>query len=441
MTANPRYDARTVLDRLPPLSDFFTRDENPPQRIGSAWFAFCPFHSEKTRSCQVNDDKGKFHCYGCGAHGDVMDYWQHTRHHNFQEALAALASIAGVAPGEWTPRRTTSAPRPAPVEAPVVPLSSSGLEKWTGACAQLAASPTEISRIAAWRGIDPEVVAWAARSGLMGTYSYFSHPREAFLVEGIGESGRIPVSVHVRLAPGSPGNADSKKASWRYDPPGVGSWPFMVGDPATSEHIFILEGQWDVLALISIMGWHHRWPSKVAAFGLRGATSISRLLRHTINPHAYIFTFCDADAAGEKWYDPGGFMDQLAARTNPNRVHGFCPSEDGADFNDLVKSGLIDRNLIISHIRPKLPQPRMASVIPAFTTWCRAAKRHAEDPAVRNGASYVAADKARPGARKPFAVWQKHWSRQSLPDHLMASLLATWEAYEADRRRILSSIQ
>lgn len=275
----------------------------------------------------------------------------------------------------------------------------------------------------------------------MGMYSYFSEPREAFLVEGIGETGKIPVSVHVRLGPGTQGN-DGKKASWRYDPPGVGSWPFLIGELGTASHIFGLEGQWDALALVSIMGWHRSWPDTVAVFGLRGATSGSRLLRHAINPDAYIFAFSDADAAGDKWFEPGAFMDQLGEKlAHSRRLHAFRPCESGSDFNDMVKSGALDRDTLLSYIRPKLPQRRHASAVPAFTVWCRAAAKHAEDPAVRSGADLVAKDKEHPGARKPLRVWQKHWSRQCLSDHTMVCLMATWEAYQADRLRILSSMK
>jgi hypothetical protein len=407
--------------------------------VGTAWFVLCPFHSEKTRSCQVIDDRGKYHCYGCGAHGDIMDYWRHTRGHSFQEAIAALASIAGVVPGEWTPR-PASLSRPKPEEKRLEPIPPATLTKWHAACATLAESPAEIARIAEWRGIRPQVIEWAARSGLMGSYPYFSQPREAFLVEGVTDAGLIPVSVHVRLGPGTPGN-DGRKASWRYDPPGVGSWPFIVGDLSTAAHIFGLEGQWDVLALISIMGWESRWPGNVAAFGLRGATSGSRLFRHTINPHAFIFAFSDADAAGEKWFEPGAFMDQLGEKlAHPDRLHAFTPCKSGSDFNDMVKSGELDRDTLISYIQPTLPQRRQA-IVPAFTTWCRAAAKHAEDPAVRAGAAHVSTDKARPGARRPLRVWQKHWSRIAVGDHLMVCLLAAWSAYRADIDRILSSIK
>ncbi|NWP89527.1 DNA primase, partial [Escherichia coli] len=40
------------------------------QKAGREFRACCPFHNEKTPSFYVNDDKGFYHCFGCGAHGD-----------------------------------------------------------------------------------------------------------------------------------------------------------------------------------------------------------------------------------------------------------------------------------------------------------------------------------------------------------------------------------
>ena len=41
---------------------------------GREYSALCPFHNEKTPSFTVSEDKGFFHCFGCGAHGDVIAF-------------------------------------------------------------------------------------------------------------------------------------------------------------------------------------------------------------------------------------------------------------------------------------------------------------------------------------------------------------------------------
>jgi hypothetical protein len=49
----------------------------------------CPFHGEKTPSFYVWPDH--YHCFGCGAHGDSVDFIMHTRHLSFREAVAWLS--------------------------------------------------------------------------------------------------------------------------------------------------------------------------------------------------------------------------------------------------------------------------------------------------------------------------------------------------------------
>ena len=63
---------------------------------GREYAALCPFHSEKTPSFKVNPDKGFYHCFGCGAHGDAVDYLRQTQNMTFAEAIESLASEAGL---------------------------------------------------------------------------------------------------------------------------------------------------------------------------------------------------------------------------------------------------------------------------------------------------------------------------------------------------------
>lgn len=65
-------------------------------RAGREYKAPCPFHNEKSPSFYVNDQKGFFHCFGCGAHGDIIGFVM--RHDNlaFPEAVEALAGEAGM---------------------------------------------------------------------------------------------------------------------------------------------------------------------------------------------------------------------------------------------------------------------------------------------------------------------------------------------------------
>src|SRR5215470_953522 len=65
-------------------------------RAGREWKACCPFHNEKTPSFTVNDDKGFYHCFGCGAHGDAIRFLTDHRGMQFMDAVKELAAKAGM---------------------------------------------------------------------------------------------------------------------------------------------------------------------------------------------------------------------------------------------------------------------------------------------------------------------------------------------------------
>jgi DNA primase len=65
-------------------------------RKGREHSGLCPFHNEKTPSFTVNDDKGFFHCFGCGAHGDVIGFAMRIDNLTFPEAVERLAGEAGL---------------------------------------------------------------------------------------------------------------------------------------------------------------------------------------------------------------------------------------------------------------------------------------------------------------------------------------------------------
>ncbi len=65
-------------------------------RAGREFKACCPFHNEKSPSFTINDDKQFYHCFGCGAHGDVIGFVMQYSNLSFMEALEQLAAEAGL---------------------------------------------------------------------------------------------------------------------------------------------------------------------------------------------------------------------------------------------------------------------------------------------------------------------------------------------------------
>ncbi len=66
------------------------------KRAGNSFKGLCPFHTEKTPSFHVRADVGRFHCFGCQASGDVLEFLQRIENLSFMEALQRLADQAGV---------------------------------------------------------------------------------------------------------------------------------------------------------------------------------------------------------------------------------------------------------------------------------------------------------------------------------------------------------
>lgn len=64
---------------------------------GREHIGLCPFHNEKSPSFTVNEDKGFFHCFGCGAHGDAIGFVMRSEGLSFLEAVERLAQEAGLA--------------------------------------------------------------------------------------------------------------------------------------------------------------------------------------------------------------------------------------------------------------------------------------------------------------------------------------------------------
>ncbi|WP_144185731.1 DNA primase [Elioraea rosea] len=81
------------------------------RRVGRDLKGLCPFHAEKTPSFHVREDKGFYHCFGCGAHGDAIRFVMNTENLGFLDAVEKLASEAGLAVPKPTPEAAAAAAR------------------------------------------------------------------------------------------------------------------------------------------------------------------------------------------------------------------------------------------------------------------------------------------------------------------------------------------
>lgn len=106
MTIPPRF-LDELRNRLT-LSDMIGR-RIKVTRAGREFKACCPFHKEKTPSFTINDDKQFYHCFGCGAHGDVIGFYMQHDNLSFIDAVEMLSAEAGLQMPQSTPEEIEKA--------------------------------------------------------------------------------------------------------------------------------------------------------------------------------------------------------------------------------------------------------------------------------------------------------------------------------------------
>ena len=78
------------------LSDIISKKISLKKKGENRFLALCPFHNEKTPSFNVQDDKGFYHCFGCGKHGDIFNFVMEFDNLEFKEAMKFLSEQAGI---------------------------------------------------------------------------------------------------------------------------------------------------------------------------------------------------------------------------------------------------------------------------------------------------------------------------------------------------------
>ncbi|MBK3804169.1 DNA primase, partial [Azospirillum brasilense] len=159
------------------------------QKAGREFKAPCPFHHEKTPSFYVNDDKGMYHCFGCGAHGDVIAFLMRHGNVSFVDAVQHLAVHAGLDMPTVTPAERKAQARRRDLHS-VVELVARWFEE------QLRAEDGKAARTyLADRGLSEETVArfrlgWAPPGG--------QALRRHLAARGVSEADALEAGVLVR---------------------------------------------------------------------------------------------------------------------------------------------------------------------------------------------------------------------------------------------------
>lgn len=91
----PREFIELLLAKID-IVDLINQQVPLRQKSGNNYFARCPFHQEKSASFSVSQAKQFYHCFGCGAHGNAIDFMMHQDHLSFPEAIETLAKQVGM---------------------------------------------------------------------------------------------------------------------------------------------------------------------------------------------------------------------------------------------------------------------------------------------------------------------------------------------------------
>ena len=138
-----RIDLIAVIERYLPL-----------KKKGINYFACCPFHGEKTPSFSVSPTKQFYHCFGCGVHGNAINFLMEYSGLSFIDAVEELARQYGLAvPREHTPG--VAARPPAAQLDPLIALTERAAAFYR---AQLRQHPEAIAYLKK-RGLSGEIVA------------------------------------------------------------------------------------------------------------------------------------------------------------------------------------------------------------------------------------------------------------------------------------------
>lgn len=78
------------------LSEIISKKVTLKKKSENSFIGLCPFHSEKTPSFHVNDDKQFYHCFGCEKHGDIFSFTMEIDNIDFYSSLKYLASLIGL---------------------------------------------------------------------------------------------------------------------------------------------------------------------------------------------------------------------------------------------------------------------------------------------------------------------------------------------------------
>lgn len=329
-------------------------------RAGAEFKACCPFHKEKTPSFYINDAKGFYHCFGCGAHGDVIGYRMQHDNLSFVEAIETLAGEAGL-PVPQPSREAREEARQVRDLQEAVHLAAdwfaAHLDRPTGDAAKrylhgrgitaesiarfhLGYAPADRGLLVAHLADQGVSAAQMVEAGLANRsdrdgslYSFF---RDRVMFPITDRRGRI-IAFGGRVLPGAP--SDAPKYLNSSDTPLFHKKRLLYGLAQARGSVreghrpVVVEGYTDVIALAQA-GFGAALAPLGTAFTEEQAREVWALVRPGDPPPVLCF---DGDAAGRR--AAGRALDRLLPALGPDRQVAFAFLPQGQDPDSLVRAG------------------------------------------------------------------------------------------------------
>jgi DNA primase len=175
-----------------PLVELVSRHVRLTRR-GREHLGLCPFHQEKTPSFTVSEAKGFYHCFGCGQHGNAIDFIMAIEGLEFAQAIARLAELTGVP----APQRAGT---PAPAIDQTLYAVNEAAARWFAGRLE-SGQGAEAAAYLAGRGLDRATIL---RFGLGYAPGDRTALKRALQAEGYSEATALEAGLLVRPEDGGP---------------------------------------------------------------------------------------------------------------------------------------------------------------------------------------------------------------------------------------------
>lgn len=219
------------------------------RKAGRILVGLCPFHGEKSPSFYVYDATGGYHCYGCGANGDIISFVMLTERLGFREACEMIAGgdLPVVSEAERVKaREEDAAARQASID---------GAQDLWDRSVPIAGTPAEVYLLSRRITVRPARFRYAMACAWTDAVTGECGPDMPTLVCGVSDVNDDFIGLQrIFLAPGGKGKANLRNPKLSMGRPAGGSIRLTRGLRDAESHVTVVEGPedgasvWQVLA-------------------------------------------------------------------------------------------------------------------------------------------------------------------------------------------------